>query len=79
MFDFTVYKDNSLTEFEKACATFEKEYPQAKKNDVLIDVDGTVIQSYETDGGETTFYDDYEIGAVYLKSDLDLSRVFYKR
>lgn len=76
MFDFTVYKDNSVTEFKKACAIFEEKFPQAYKENILEDVDGTLIQSYQINGKETTIYNDYDVGAVYLKSEMDLSKVF---
>lgn len=76
MFDFTIYRDNSVSEFKRACEIFEKEFPQADKEKLLVDVDGTLIQSYQVAGKKTDIYDDYEVGAVYLKSELDLSGIF---
>ena len=44
-FDYTIFKDNSQSEFKKACKLIERSFPDAKKNKLLIDVDGSTIQT----------------------------------
>lgn len=76
MFDFTVYPDNSPEEFKKACGKIESLFPDAEKKKLLVDVDGSTIQTYVIDGKSIDIFDDYDVGAVYLKSELDLITIF---
>ncbi len=76
MFEYTVYRDNSAKEFKRACAVIEQHYPDAKKGELLIDVDGSVVQTYTHQEKDIDIYDDYDIGIVYVKSEIDLSHIF---
>ncbi len=40
-----------------------------------MDVDGSTIQIYRKDDKEVVVYDDYDVGAVFIKSDVDLSEI----
>lgn len=73
MFDYTIHNDNSVDEFKKACSEIEKAFPGAAKQKLLVDVDGSTIQTYTLDGKDIDVYDDYEVGAVYVKSEVELS------
>ena len=46
------------------------------KNKLLIDVDGSLIQTYKYNGKDIDVYDDYDVGAVYVKSEIDLDNLF---
>lgn len=47
-----------------------------RKKPLIIDVDGSIVQIY-TDGSKNiNVYNDYEVDAVYIDSDIDLSKVF---
>ena len=59
-----------------ACVTIEKKYPDNKKRSLLVDVDGTTIQIYYINNKKVTVYDDFEVGAVYVLSELDLKDIF---
>ncbi|MGN0682458.1 MAG: hypothetical protein ACI4JY_02170 [Oscillospiraceae bacterium] len=76
MFDYTVSPNNSPEQFRHACGIIEQAYPQATKRQLLVDVDGTTIQTYTKDGKDIDVFDDYDVGAVFVKSDIDLSRLF---
>lgn len=76
MFDFTIYKDNNPEKFKKACALIEQHYPQAQKEQLLVDVDGSTIQIYYADNKKIGIYDDYDVGAVYVKAEIDLNEIF---
>ena len=41
-------------------------------------MDGTLIQIYKVAGGEIVVFNDYEIDAVFVDSDVDLGDVFKK-
>ena len=72
-YDYTVFKDNSPEVFEETCRKIEKVFPTADKKKLLVDVDGKTIQTYEYDKKIIDVFDDYDVGAVYIKSDIDLS------
>lgn len=72
-FDYTVWKDNSPQEFKRACSAIELVFPDADKEKLLVDVDGSTIQVYALNGKKAIVYDDYDVGAVYVKSEFDLS------
>lgn len=75
-YDYNIYKDNSQKKFKEACAKIEKSLPYAVKHKLLIDVDGSTIQTYTVDGKDIDVYDDYDIGAVFAKSEICLDSIF---
>lgn len=75
-YDYTVYKENSSSVFKEACNKIEAYYPNIDKKKLLIDVDGTTIQEYIINDQAVVVYDDYEIGAVFVKSEIDLNHIF---
>lgn len=76
MFEYNVFSDNSFSEFEKACQKIEYEFPKADKKKMLIDVDGTTIQTYTYNGKDIDVYNDYDVGAVFIKSEIALNSIF---
>jgi len=68
-----LYKDNNPEGFVSFCEEFEKNHPEAQKKNILIDVDGTTIQRYLIEGERVTVYDDYDIGTVYVLSDIKIA------
>ncbi len=77
-YEYTVATENSPEMFRKACRIIESELRKAQKDDILTDVDGSTIQLYRIDGKEIAVYDDYDIGAVFVESDIDLGKMFGK-
>lgn len=75
-FDYTICQDNNPEEFVRICKLINTTYPEFKMNDLLVDADGSTIQIFENASSEVIIYDDYEIGAVFIKSDIDLSKLF---
>lgn len=75
-YDYTIFPDNSPKEFKKTCAKLEKAFPNARKNKLLVDVDGSTIQTFTEDSKDIDVYDDYVVGAVYVKSEIDLDFLF---
>ena len=74
-YDYTICKDNSPQRFREACARISGAFPEAQKK-LLIDVDGSTIQAFTADGLSIRVYDDYEIGAVFVTSDVNLASIF---
>lgn len=76
MFDYNIFPDNSPSEFRKTCERIEQAFPKATKKALLTDVDGTTIQTYTYNGKDIDVYDDYDIGAVFIKSEIALNLIF---
>lgn len=62
--------------FKKQCDAILKKVPGIRTEDEITDVDKSVIHIYETDNGAIRVYLDYNIGAVYVKSNLPLKQYF---
>ena len=78
-YDYTICPDNNPKEFKGVCAIIGRAISDFQKKDLLIDVDGSTIQVFEYDGLIIVVYDDYDEGAVYVKSDIDLKDILTKR
>lgn len=76
MFDYTLFNENNPDKFKAACEKVSKAFPNAKKHGLLIDVDGTTIQTFTVDGKDIDIYDDYDVGAVFVKSQVNLDYLF---
>ena len=74
---YNVLNKNSAAAFVEACEKIENYSPAMTKEDLIVDVDGTTIQSYRLNGKEVVFFDDYDIGAVFIESDVKLSDIGY--
>ncbi len=74
-YDYTINPTNSPEVFKRTCSLIEASFPGMKKDELLIDVDGSTIQIFGEEDHEIIVYDDYDIGAVIVKSDVDLSDV----
>lgn len=76
MYDYNVSSTNSKAKFQQACELIEKEYPTCIKKEPLIDVDGSMIQTYTINDKDIDVHNDYEIGAIYVKSEIKLNIQF---
>lgn len=75
MFTYNISKNADNAEFNRVCSLIESNTKDAKKEDLLTDVDGTQIQIYDTKDGKIKVFNDYEVGAVYVDSEADLSAI----
>lgn len=78
MFDYTIlpYADDEI--FNEVLNFFENKFPDIHKEELLVDVDDTAIQIYANEGKHIKFYNDYEVDAIYIESDIDLSDIDFK-
>ena len=72
MFKYTVYKNADNKKFKEVCENIKKSIPNLKVDEPLIDVDGSVIQKYTNAEGCINVYNDYEVDAVYIDSEINL-------
>jgi len=75
MFEYNISKNASSKEFKKVCLNIEKAFPNIVKHELLEDMDGSEIQVYEVDGKKIKVYNDYEVDAVYIDSEVKLDNV----
>jgi len=69
---YTVSLIPSEEKFEKTCKMIEDRYPNAEKSKLLHDVDDTKIQIYMLPEGQIKVYNDFEVYALYVDSDVSL-------
>lgn len=75
-YEIPIYRHNSPRAFKLACQTIEQAFPGIKKDELLIDVDGSMIQQFYYANKRIIVYDDYDVGAVFALSDIDFSYLF---
>lgn len=62
--------------FLKQCKALEKKLGCTLDGEILQDVDGSKIATYTFDNKTLKVYNDYCVGAVYIKADFDLEKYF---
>ena len=75
MFTYNISKNAEQKAFSNACALIEAEFKDIKKENLLEDVDGTQIQIYNTPEGKIKVFNDYEVDAVYVDSEINLNKI----
>lgn len=75
MFTYNISKAADNKVFRNACAKIEAKVKGITKEDLLTDVDGSLIQVYSTPEGNIRIFNDYEVDAVYADSEVNLSKV----
>lgn len=76
LFDYNVYRNANADKFAEACAMIEGGMQDLRKEKLLIDVDGSAIQVYYHDNKEIRVFDDYEVDAVFVESEVNLDKIF---
>lgn len=72
MFEYTICKENNTTIFKLTCKKISEMFPDATVHKLLVDVDGSTIQAFTHEGKDIHVYDDYDVGAVFIKSEIEL-------
>lgn len=75
MYSYNISKVADNAAFKKACNTIETTIKDYTKKAMLTDVDGSLIQVYETPNGKITVFNDYEVDAVYADSEVNLDKL----
>ena len=71
-YDYTVKTKADIDAFKVLCLKIEA-IPEVKKENHIVDVDGSIMEFYSCNNKKIVAYNDYYIGAIYIKSDTDLS------
>lgn len=75
MYSYTVSKIASKKDFAEVCRQIESHFKGICKDKILEDVDGSTIQIYHTGKARIKVYNDYEVDAVYVDSEIDLKSI----
>lgn len=73
-FDYTVLPDADQKMFEKLCDQLEKGIPGVRLDRKLYDVDDSGIAVYKVDDKELVVHNDYDVGALYVLSDVPIEK-----
>ena len=74
MFKYNIYKEADNSKFEAVCMKIENGIKGLDIEKPLIDVDGSVIQIYNSGNHKIKVYNDYEVDAVYIDSEVNLDK-----
>ena len=72
VFSYNISKTASSKAFKNVCSVIESKMEEIQKEDMLTDCDGSQIQIYNTEKGKIKVYNDYEVDAVYVDSEVEL-------
>ena len=73
MYSYTISKSANAEVFRETCNLIEQHYPQIKKDPLLEDVDGSLVQIYRIEEGQIRVESDFQVDAVYADSDRKLA------
>lgn len=72
MFTYNISKVADNKAFEDVCTKIENSEQELVKDKPLVDVDGSIIQIYNNKDKKIKVYNDYEVDAVYIDSEISL-------
>lgn len=75
LFSYNIAKNANQEVFKNACGSIKSKIKDIREEYQLVDVDGTQIQIYSTADGKIKIYNDYEVDAVYVESEINLQNV----
>lgn len=78
MFKYNIYNMADNNKFKMACNKIERSIKNLNIEKQLVDVDGSMIQIYNSDDGKIKVYNDYEVDAVYIDSEVNLDKLFHE-
>jgi len=79
MFEYNICTNADISVFTNQCLALEMHIPGLQKGELLCDVDGSAIQKYVLDGRRITVYNDEQIDAVFVESEIPLEKYFSRQ
>lgn len=76
MFEYLICNIADKETFKRQCLALEKNIKELRKDKQLVDVDGSIIQSYFLDDKKVTVYNSFYLNEVYIQSEFDLEKHF---
>lgn len=75
MYKYNIHKLADEGIFNRICKKIESNIERLQKDKAIIDVDGSAIQVYKKDGKFIKVYNDYEVDAVYIDSEINIANI----
>ena len=75
MFTYNISKTASNKAFKSTCSAIESKLTSIEKADLITDVDGSQVQIYNTKDGKIKVCNDYEVFAVYVDSEVNVTDI----
>ena len=72
MFDYNIAKNYDIEAFKRVCNKIEINLTNLSKNELLTDVDASVIQTYYKGNARIKVICDIEVDAVWIESAIEL-------
>ena len=76
MYSYTISNEPDNAMFLKICSLIENHVSEITKEKILIDVEGSCFQRYQTPQGIIMVSNDFEVYALYVDSDIDLTNIW---
>ena len=76
MFRYNICNQTDVVLFHKQCQALEKRIPDLSAEDLLEDVDGTLVQKYKHPAGVIEVRNDAQVDALLVISAFDLLPYF---
>lgn len=71
---YYLHMENNENEFYKFCKLIEDKFPELKKEELLVDIDNSLVQPYKSKEVNITVINDVEEDIIYARTDIDLSK-----
>lgn len=75
MFNYNISPKVDNKAFKTVCDKIERNLVAYSKEPPLVDVDGSILQIYNTKDGKIKVNNDYLVDAVYIESTVDLTNI----
>ena len=75
MYSYNIAKKANKEIFDNTRSLIESNISGIDKERLIEDVDGTQIQIYNVNGKKIKVFNDYEVDAVYIDSELDIENI----
>ncbi len=76
MYHYSICNVADKVIFQKQCRALETHLPHLVKDELLEDVDGSLMQRYWLDGKMIRVYNSNDIRSVYIDSEVELEPYF---
>ena len=77
-YSYNIAADNDEEAFINACNLIKKAFAELGEGRLLTDVDGTQVFILESGDDKITVSNDYEVGAVFADSTINLDSILNK-
>ena len=75
MYSYNIAKKANKEIFDNTRSLIESNISGIDKERLIEDVDGTQIQIYNVNGKKIKVFNDYEVDAVYIDSELEIENI----